>query len=632
MPENIGPGLTKTVLYGTIWSMYIRRTTVKSRKDGKQYYSYRLVESQRTDQGVRQYTLLNLGVDFSLPKEQWPVLTARIKDILGRQSSLVSLPTTLEAMAQKYAASIINLQKQEDNSSGDEPDFREVDLNTLDMQRPRSVGCEHVALETLKNLELDKKLIELGFNGPDSAAALGTIIGRICHPGSEKATLEWLRNKSGLGELINYDYDNISLDRMYRIADRLYSCQDEIEKHLYQREKKLFGFRETITLYDLTNTYFEGSCLANDLAQRGHSKEKRTDCPLVILALVLDSSGFPKTSRVFKGNTSEPKTLQEIIDALDKGGASAFFLPLKPTIVMDAGIATQANIDWLKEKGYPYLVVSRNRHRQFDDEHAVVVKEDNTSTVRVQKVIDPETGETLLYCHSSQKEKKERAISERFRTRFEAALRKLDQGLDKKGCLKKYDKVVESIGRLKQQNQRVASHFRITVEKDAKTGNATRITWKHDPQAERKATLPGVYCLRTSQHDWDAETLWRTYTMITDIEAVFRSLKSELGLRPVFHQTATRVSGHLFITLIAYHIVHSVRYQLKIKGINNSFETLRERLSGQTRVTISLRCKNEEMIFVRKSSRPEPLQQEIYDALGLPHYPGTTTKTTMDQK
>jgi len=314
---------------------------------------------------------------------------------------------------------------------------------------------------------------------------------------------------------------------------------------------------------------------------------------------------------------------------LDQGRAVGLFPQEKPTIVMDAGIATEDNVIWLKENGYPYLVVSRKRHREFNEDEAVVVKETGDCTVKCQKVLDQETGETLLYCHSSKREKKERAIADRFLQRFEDALHKLDKGLDKKGCLKNYDKVLVRIGRIKQGNPRVASRFQIDVEKDENTGKATRIKWKQESRPESKNAHPGVYCLRTSHQALNAETLWNTYTMLTDLEAVFRSLKSELGLRPIFHQTDERISAHLFITLIAYHLVHTIRYRLKSEKNHSSWATLREQLSGQSRITVSMRCRNNEMVYVRKSTRPESMQQEIYDTLGISHHPGKTIKTTI---
>lgn len=611
-------------MYAKLVPMYIRRTAIKSRKDGGQYYTYRLVESSRTEKGVRQHTLLNLGVNFSLPREQWPDLTKRIEEILGGQHSLLDIDSDAEMLAQGYASRIMALHQ--DVSDPDGIDYREVDLDSLEVSRPRSVGSEHVTLEALRFLGLDAKLQELGFNGPQTAAALGSIIGRACEPGSELATHAWLQKRSGLGELIDYDFNNLSLYGMYQISDQLLGKKAAIEQHLYERERSLFGLQETITLYDLTNTYFEGQSKGNALAAHGHSKEKRSDCPLVTLGLVLDSSGFPRRSHVYEGNVSEPQTLLEMLHALENGGTST---GLKPTVVMDAGIATEDNITWLREHQYPYLVVSRKKHREFDQALSVIVKKDDECTVRVQKVFDEETQETLLYCHSTRREKKDQAIGDRFVSRFEEDLQKLASGLHKKRCLKKYDKVMVKIGRLRQKYSRVSRQYAISVEKDEKSGNATNVTWKQQPVPDTTDTYPGVYCLRTSQTGWDESTLWNTYTMLTDLEAVFRSLKSELGLRPVHHQIAKRVSGHLFITVLAYHLVHTIRFRLKQIGNHSSWSSLRKILSTQSRVTVSMQCKNGGAVHVRKSTRPEPNQQEIYSALGVKSHPGLAIKTTI---
>jgi transposase len=604
--------------------MYIRKTQCQKRKAGGHYYTHRLVESRRTAKGVRQRTLLNLGVDFSLPREQWPDLTKRIEDILGGQHSLFDIDCDIERLAQGYASRIII--SHQDVSDPDDIDYREVDLDSIEMSRPRSVGGEHITLEALRFLELDKKLRELGFNGPQTAAAIGTIIGRACAPGSELATHAWLRERSGLGELIDYDFAGLSLYGMYQVSDQLLGRKAALEQYLYERERSLFGLQETITLYDLTNTYFEGQSKGNALAAHGHSKEKRSDCPLVTLGLVLDSSGFPKGSHVSEGNVSEPATLSEMIHKLESTGIPAL---QKPMVVMDAGIATQDNIDWLIDHQYPYLVVSRKKHREFDESKSTTVKQDAECTVKVQKVIDDETGETLLYCHSSQREKKEQAIGTLFSRRFEDALQYLSDGLTIKRRLKKYDRVVEKIGRLKQQFSKAAKLFTVSVTKDNKSGNAAKITWQRKPAPDTTDTYPGVYCLRTSQTGWDESTLWKTYTMLTDIEAVFRSLKSELGLRPIHHQIAKRVSGHLFITVLAYHLVHTIRFRLKQMDNHSSWSSLRKILSTQIRVTVSMQCKNGGTVHVRKSTRPEPNQQKIYSALGLKSHPGRSIKTTI---
>ncbi len=602
--------------------MYIRRTTIKSRKDGSQYYTYRIVESKRTEKGVRQYTLLNLGADFSLPREQWSDLAKQIEDILAGQQSLFDIDCDIEVLAQNYASRII-LSRQNVGDS-DSIDYREVDLDSLEVSRPRSVGGEHITLQALRLLGLDTKLKELGFNGPQTAAAIGTIIGRCCEPGSELATHEWLQQRSGLGELINYEFSNLSLYGMYQISDQLYKNKTAIEHHLFKQEQSLFGLQETITLYDLTNTYFEGQCKANAQAAQGHSKEKRSDCPLVTLGLVLDSSGFPRRSHVYEGNVNEPKTLSEMLQDLE-GRRTA--TGIKPTVVMDAGIATKDNIAWLQKHQYPYLVVSRKRYGEFDEACSVVVKKDDECTVRAQKVFDEETGETLLYCHSPRREKKDQVITDRFIDRLEEALQKLANGLHKKRYLKKYDKVMIKIGRLREKYSKASKQYTISVQRDDTSGNATKITWEQNPARNTTDTYPGVYCLRTSHTDWDETTLWKTYTMLTNLEAVFRSLKSELGMRPVHHQIADRVSGHLFITVLAYHLVHTIRFRLKQARIHSSWSVLRKILSTQSRVTVSMQCKTEDTVHIRKSSRPEPKQQEIYSALGEKSHPGQTVKT-----
>ncbi len=601
--------------------MYIRRTTIKSRRNGEPYYTYRLVESIRAGKGVRQRTLLNLGRHFEVPREQWQPLAQRIEQLVSGQEDLlpIQLDSKWEGSAQSYAAMLIQVKGQEDNKPV-APDYQTIDANTLEMIRPRSVAVEHVALSALRQVALDQKLTELGFTRPQLSAAIGTIIGRMVAPGSELATHAWLHEQTGLGELIDYDFDNTKLTRLYRVSDQLLQHKEALEAHLYNRERSLFEFDEAITLYDLTNTYFEGTAQGNSNAALGRSKEKRSDCPLVTLALVLDGSGFIKKSEVFAGNASEPKTLAEMLPKLasDLGTQT-------PTVVLDAGIATEENIAWLKDKHYRYLVVSRKRHREFNEKDAVLVKADGDLRVRVQRIVDPETDEVKLYCHSTQREKKDRGIQELFAKRFEAALEKLAEGLTKKGCVKNYEKVLERIGRLKEKYARAARYYEISVQQDKKTGKATAIHWSRKTIIED--TQPGVYCLRTNQDQWDETTLWHTYTMLTDLEAVFRSLKSELGLRPVFHQKTGRVTGHLFISVLAYHLVHMIRFQLKACGIHFNWESLRRQLQGQNRVTAQIKRADGRMLHIRKSTRAEPRQQAIYDALGISDKPGRTEKT-----
>jgi transposase len=599
--------------------MYIRCTSIKSKRSGEPYFTYRLVESERVGGKVKQRTLLNLGRHFDVAKPQWADLASRIDQLLtGGQQALfmIELSEDLELMAQRYVAQILASRSHTQVQANQ---LATIELDTLELIRPRRVGVEQLALEAFKQLKLDVKLKELGFNGPQLAASMGNIIGRMAFPASERATHEWLQKRSGLGELIGYDFEKMGHDRLYQVSDQLWKHREAIEKHLYEQEADLFGFDETITLYDLTNTFFEGVASSNPLAKRGHSKEKRSDCPLVTLGLVLDGSGFPRKSHIFPGNVSEPQSLQQMLEGLNARVGS--------TVILDAGIATEENIQWLVAQGYHYLVVSRKRKRQFNEEKAQTIKDVPGQKVRAERVINPETGEVELYCHSQLREKKEQAIQDLSTARLETALQKLADGLSKKGTTKRYDKVIERVGRIKQKHSRAAQHYDIEVSQSDSSDNASAIQWKRVNKANSQATHPGVYCLRTDQVSWDDSTLWHTYTMLTDLESVFRSLKSELGMRPIYHHKEARVSGHIFITLIAYHLVQTLRTQLKQQGITDSWQTIRRKMENQQRITVSLKQEDGVTLHIRKATRAEPLQKEIYQALNISTQPGTIQHT-----
>jgi transposase len=613
--------------------MFIRRTQTRNRISGEAYCTHRLVETIRVGKAVKQRTLLNLGSQFELNQTEWPVLAARIEQLLHGQSSLLTstLSETAETLAQRYAAQLLARQPEEavlarqaatqSAAEAGAARFTEVDLATLEQVRPRTVGVEQVALAAFGQLGFKEKLRALGFNQPQIAAALGNVIGRMAAPASELATHAWLQQSSALGELIGYDYEGMQLQRLYRSADHLLKHRDALEAHLLGAAQTLFGLAETITLFDLTNTYFEGVAAGIGKAKRGKSKEKRSDCPLVTLGLVLDVSGFPKRSRLFEGNVSEARTLETMLVQL---GAVAGV-----TVVMDAGIATEANLAWLKQHGYQYLVVSRRQTRQFDPALATEVQTAGEDTIQVQRVLDQATGEVLLYCYSPARAAKDQAIDTKKATGFEAALQKLAAGLRKPRGTKNPAKIQERIGRAKQKYPRVARHYSIDVALDAAGKSVSAIHWTKAPKPGSALTHPGVYCLRTTlSAPADAE-LWRIYTMLTNLEAVFRSLKTDLGLRPVHHQIERRVDAHLFISVMAYYFVHTIRLQLKAQGIHHSWPTLRHTLATQMRITATLQRRDGRTVHVRKASRPEPLQQKIYSALKLPANPGGTHQTVV---
>lgn len=610
--------------------MFIRKVPHRNKKNRKEYYTYKLVESIRTQRGPRQRDVLNLGVDFNLPKEQWKDLANCIEANITKQRPLFDYPKEISRLAKKHARKIIRQQacaidEGEDISS----DYQVVDVNSLDNEDARTVGAEYVVYETIKELEIDRELRSLGLSRSQLAVALGVIAGRMIVPGSERATHQWLQNFTGLDELMDVDFSSVSLDSVYKASDLLLKNKEALEEHLCRTEGQLFALEEKIILYDLTNTFFEGSGKYNPKARYGgKSKEKRSDCPLVTLGLVLDAQGFPKKSRIFEGNISEPKTLETMIKQL--AGEDINKTPLfKPTIILDAGIATEDNINWLKDKPYHYIVVSRKKKKAIPSDVTMIAvkKDDKAHTVLVQAGFakNQETDELELYCHSVDKEKKEEGIKNKFQQRYEAELLKARNALDLKNGTKRYDKVIERIGRLKERYKLVSRGYNVAIEKDRETDKAKDIIWSR----KKIEKTSGIYCLRTNRKDLNEKQIWDIYTMLTDIEDAFRCMKSELGLRPIYHQKEARCDGHIFITVIAYHLLHSIRFKLRQRGVRFCWTTIRKQLSTQVRITTTMKRKDNKVVHIRKSSKAEPSHQVIYDALNLSYQPGRIVKTIL---
>ena len=601
--------------------MFIRRTQTRSLRCGQTYFTHRLVRSHRVSGKVRQQTLLNLGRHFSIPHQDWPLLCRRLDQILTGQLPLLPVASTpLEEEAQRMAQRLLEGEADVTGVGGEgaSEDLQTVEVDSVAFVRPRSVGVEQVGCWALEQLGLGDLLGELGLIGPMRAAAAGAIVGRLARPGSERATWGWLRRRSGLGELLGFDFETLSLMQMYRASDALMKHREAIEAHLFSRAMGLFDLEPTVTLFDLTNTFFEGAARGQPKAERGHSKDKRSDCRLLTLGLVLDGAGFVRRSKVFAGRVDEPRTLAGMLKGLEA--------PRGALVVMDRGVATEDRIRWLREEGYRYLVASRQRGRQFDAEAALTVETASKAPLQLHKEVSDDGEEVRLYCCSPQRAEKEKGILERFSRRFEEGLTRFSEGLSRPRTHKGVEKVRERIGRLKEQSRGVAQHYTIEVLTDESGRKATELRWKRRPRQGSMATHPGVYCLRSNQTDWDEESLWRTYTTLTDVEAVFRSLKSELGLRPIYHHKPVRSEGHLFLTVIAYQLVQVIRKRLKQRGEASSWTTLRRILEGQQRVTVTFRRGDGRTLHVRKATRAEPDQRAIYDALGIDPAPGGVRK------
>ncbi len=342
--------------------MFIRKTKTGTAKDGTARYSVRLVQNERVNGQVKQRTLLNLGRHFSIDKQYWGLLCQRVEELLSAQDrfDFIAPQPNIESEARRIAACLVDRASESVPEEQTTKDFQSVDVNSGADGDVRTVGVEHAALAALETLEVPQLLQNLGFNRRQRCLALATIVARMAAPASERETNRWLRKTSALGEMLGIDFGALSEMALYRVSDQLLAHHSEIEQYLFKRACTLFSLQPTIAFYDLTNTYLEGQALGMPAAKHGRSKEKRSDCPLLTLAVVVDASGFVVKSRIFAGNVAECKTLAEM---LDESGADQ-----GAVVVMDRGVADTDNLKWLKEHGYRYVVVSREQRREFEAE------------------------------------------------------------------------------------------------------------------------------------------------------------------------------------------------------------------------------------------------------------------------
>ena len=591
--------------------MFIRKTRITHQKTGQTYFNYQLVESYRTNCGPRQRILLNLGPNLNLDKQKLKILANRIEEIIKNIESFIEIEEEIEQLAQKYASKLLNQLSNTPSipkKPAANPTFRTINMETIEQQEPRTVGCEHLLLNIASELKLQKKLKSLGFSAKQIAVSLSTIIGRATFPASERATYEWMKKRSGLTELIDYDLDKTVLGNLYTISDLLLSHKEELEKYLGQAQKNLHGLNNTLVLYDLTNTYFEGSVSDNKKASFGRSKEKRSDCLLVTLGLAVNEHGFIQRSSFLPGNISEPATLQAAIKSLDDSSL------LKPIIVLDAGIATEENLQWLRNHGYQYIVSARQKAPSKEIEGNLEPTENET--VKVAIVKSENTEERWLYCESEGKQKTASEMRKKFQERFEKDLEGLSRSLAKPKGRKKYLKVLERLGRLKEKHNRISGCYEVEVKPSEDGQKAIAIHWKVlEEKIEEK--LNDHYFLRTNEMKATPKELWNIYNNIRVAEDAFRFMKSSLGMRPIYHRKERRIDGHLWITLLAYYLIKSCLHQLKQWGINSNWETVRNRLSTRMRVTLKAKTDKGSTMYYRSTTKAEPLQVEIYRALGI---------------
>ena len=594
--------------------MFIRATKTHSVR-GQPGRSFRLVQTQRRGSAVHQKTLLNLGTDYPVPRADWPAVTRLAKDLLAAQDPLLSAPAHIRAAAEDLVRRLRARGFAADAAS-DNP-VATVRLDSLQHVDARSVGGERLCLHALDQLRFRALLRQAGASDRDASIAAALVVARMLHPCSEREAQRWLRDSSATLELLGLDHSGgISLSKLYRIGDLLWKHREALQSGLFARERSLLALPETIVFYDLSNTHYTGRH-NHTLRRFGRSKQKRSDCPLVSLALALDGSGFPRRCEILPGNVSEPGTLQPVLERLDAGRSED---APRPTVVMDCGLASEENLAWLRAQGWDWICVSRDAKPERPA-GAPTAQLLTSGGYRVRawplaSAADGAQAELRVYAHSEGRQRTAESILQRQRERFEAALQSLHEGLSKPRCLKALEKVERKLGRLVEQHKPVSSQYSVEVQAGPQ-GKAAAVRFRRKPQYEAAEESAGAYVLRTSHADWDPARVLRTYWELTEVEATFRSLKSELGLRPIWHHLDRRVGAHLFVAVLAYHAVHLLRTRLQARGLHLSWPSIRDRLDNWVRVTTTMQAADGQPLCSRQDVRPGAEALVIAQAAGM---------------
>src|SRR5208283_1067700 len=620
---------------------------------------YWLVESYRNQfDRVCHRTILNAGYLDELTIDQriliQKILTTKVSNT---NQPLFESPFTDDPIVIHYVEKFYNrmvaekridvlLENRIKKAEKSGKDIQAIDLNSIKNKDVREVGAEWMSYQAMNQLQIGKFLLDQGWNEEDIKLAQTHIISRAVYPASELETSRWIKENSSVCEITGYDIEKITKDQLYRISKMLYAEHVALEQHLSLRTNELFDIEDKILLYDLTNTYFEGRKAGSALAQFGRSKEKRDDAKLVVLALVINRYGFIKYSSILEGNIADCKTLEGMIDNLRiKTSASAN----KALVVIDAGIATDENMEMIKAKGYNYLCVSRANLRQYIVEAAatiVSVVDNKKQKIELCQVKSDRNTDYYLKVESHTKEIKERSMNEHFRKHFEEGLQKIADSISKKGGVKTEDKVYERIGRLKQKYPSIHRYFEIEVETkktEVPRGNTiwkmndflkdqksivTSIKWRIKPDVDINAQS-GVYFLRTSLTTQNENAIWLYYNTIREVEATFRLLKSDLDLRPIYHQKDESTMAHLHLGLLAYWVVNTIRHQLKNQNINSGWREIVRIMNTQKAVTTLAQNISDEVIMIRRCSEPNQNVRQIYDALNFKYAPFVKKKSVV---
>jgi transposase len=591
--------------------MFIRKTV--KRYKGQTYINYLLVETESTPRGPRQRTICSLGDLSPGPRSKWLGLVGRIEAALQGQMPLDSPEPLVDAIVGR-----IRSAEEDQFSRGNE--IVAVHTDQVSLEKAREAGPVHVGHQMWQRLGLGEILQENGLSARARLLSEVMVLNRLVAPCSEHAMPAWIEN-TALSDILSVDLSELSDTALYRNLDRLHPNRQAIEAALAQREKSLFNLDDTYCLYDLTSTYFEGQCLKNPKAQRGYSRDHRPDCKQVVVGLVLDRDGFPKAHEVFAGNRQDRTSLDEMLRLLEKrsgrcGGA---------TVIVDRGMAYEDNLAQIKARGHHYLVASRQSERQawFDEIEDDVgwqelIRQPSPRNPAQKKsrvwIKRAETAEHLyVLCRSDGRKAKDEAIRVKQEKRFLADLARLRKRIAA-GRMKRSEKVYEAIGRLKERYPRVARYWRMEYDPDEQ-----KLDWQEDEAKKQRALrLDGAYLLKTDRKDLTAEEAWRLYILLTRVEDAFRDMKSPLSERPIFHHLQHRVETHIFLCVLAYHLLIAIEKTFLDQAIHTSWATLREQLSTHQVVTTVLPTSDGNLLKIRRATTPEPEHRLIYRVLAIP--------------
>ena len=600
--------------------MFIREVKKQRSKTSKVFYQYNLVQAARVDGKVKQRIILYLGSDPLLrDKNNRKTVLEVLKSMIFKRADLLAdkVPKNLFALAQShYDKYLIKYGDQSTPKVSVPPnptkaEFHNIDIKGLEVSDVKSYGAEHLCQQVIDKLELRACLTALGLKKEQADKALIAICARAIFSSSEHKTAQILEMNSELKNCFHYN-NPITHKQLYNISDKLYSHKEHIDSFLYNRISSMFGIEDKLVIFDISNSYFETSKSNSRLAKYGRCKQKRNDCPLVVFTGVINAHGFIRHSRIYEGNKPDMHTLSDMLADLEKHSGTA----TKKTIVMDAGIATEENLALLRRKEYDYVCVSRKRLKDYPDIETgkVIQMTDRGKNMVKLSVFHPsDQPDTWMYVESDAKRVKEQSMDTKLTARFEEDLGTIRAALSKKGGTKQTERVWERIGRTKERHKRVSGRYEINVIQA--DGTATDMTWKRKPSVVKDDKEKGVYFIRTSYHSPTEKELWDIYNTIREVESTFRCLKSDLLIRPVFHQKDERIESHIYLTLLAYQLVNTIRYMLRQKQIRYDWKNILRIMSTQTIQTIELPT-DKKNIHLRRPSQPISEVQQIYQATG----------------